>query len=369
MPVDVRHLTRRGSIRSVPAVVVAALAVFYTLFLARAFLVPIAYAVLLNLLLSPVVRLLGRAHLPPLAGAAVIVLALIGTLVVGGYGLSGPVQRWVDGAPATLSRAQSKVRRLMAPLRRVQETANQVERQTDVNPDAKKAAVVVEEPGLSAQIFSSMKQLVAGMLEVVILLFFLMAAGDLFLKKLIRVLPNVGDKKKAVLIARRTQSSISTYLLTLLTINVVEGVVVGAAMWAIGMPTPILWGAVVTVLEFIPYLGAMTLVLIFATAGLTTFDSVGHALLVPAAYLVINVVQANLVTPILLGRRLSLNPVAVVLGLSFWFWIWGVPGAFIAVPLLAVFRIICEHTESLQPVAEFLGQADDGHPTRPALTA
>jgi predicted PurR-regulated permease PerM len=125
------------------------------------------------------------------------------------------------------------------------------------------------------------------------------------------------------------------------------------------MPSPILWGVVVAVLEFIPYLGALAIVAVLGVAALTTFDTVGQALLAPGAFLAINVIQANFVSPVLVGHRLELNPVALLVGLTFWFWIWGIPGAFIAVPLMATFKIFCDHIESLAALGEFLGMRDE----------
>jgi predicted PurR-regulated permease PerM len=108
--------------------------------------------------------------------------------------------------------------------------------------------------------------------------------------------------------------------------------------------------------EFVPYLGASALVALLTLAGLVTFEQVGHALLIPAAYLGVNVLQSQLVSPLILGRRLTLNPVAIFVGLVFWWWIWGVPGAFIAVPLIATLKIFCDHIEALAPIGEFLGR-------------
>src|SRR6185436_16055063 len=119
---------------------------------------------------------------------------------------------------------------------------------------------------------------------------------------------------------------------------------------------PALWGVLCMLLEFIPYVGAGTMVGLLFVAALSTFDSLGRALLVPACFLAINVVQANLVTPVLLGKRLQLNPVAVFVSLLFWWWLWGIPGAFVAVPLMATFKIFCDHIESLASVGEFLGR-------------
>jgi predicted PurR-regulated permease PerM len=216
--------------------------------------------------------------------------------------------------------------------------------------------VVLRGPRLSERLFGTTQSLLTGALETLILLYFLLAAGDLFLQKLIKVLPQFGDKKKAVAIARETEASISTYLFTVAVVNVVLGLVVALVMTVIGMPSAWLWGTLAALAEFVPYIGATVLLATLTMAGLTTFDSVGHALLVPGAYLAVNLVQSQFVSPLILGRRLTLNPVAILVGLVFWWWLWGVGGAFIAVPLLATLKIFCDHIESLAPIGEFLGK-------------
>ena len=133
----------------------------------------------------------------------------------------------------------------------------------------------------------------------------------------------------------------------------------GVVLWLLGMPNAIMWGVIVFFLEFVPYLGAATAVVLLAVAGLTAFDELGRALLIPGSFLAINVLQAYLVTPMLLGHRLTLNPVAIFTGLAFFYWIWGVPGAFLAVPLLATLKIFCDNIESLAAIGEFLGQRDE----------
>jgi predicted PurR-regulated permease PerM len=341
--------------RSVGVTTLTVLALLYTAYFARPFLLPLAFALLLNFLFSPVVRALARWRIRPPLGAGLVVLALLGGLVLGGYELSGPVQSWAAKAPDALTTAQRKVRKLLRPIERA---SQQVETATTVGTPAT-PQVVVKPPSTVSRIVGVTQHFFAAALEVVILLYFLLAAGDLFLQKLIKVLPTQSDKRKAVEIARETEASISTYLLTAASVNVTEGIVVSIAMYLLGMPNPLLWGAMVALLEFIPYLGAATAVAVLTLAAITIFDNVGHALLVPGAFLLINVVQANLVSPLLLGHRLALNPVAILVGLAFWFWVWGIPGAFIAVPLLATFKIFCDHIQSLAAVGEFLGMRDD----------
>ncbi len=200
----------------------------------------------------------------------------------------------------------------------------------------------------------------AGLVEVFILLYFLLAGGDLFLQKLIKVLPHFGDKVKAVEIARATEAAVSAYLSTTLLVNVVEGAVVAGVLWLLGMPNVLLWGVLVVVLRVraVPRrVRHRRRSLAWPASRRST--KLPRALLVPGSFLAINLLQANVVTPMLLGHRLTLNPVAIFVGLAFFFWIWGVPGAFLAVPLLASFKIFCDHIESLAAIGEFLGQRDE----------
>jgi predicted PurR-regulated permease PerM len=194
---------------------------------------------------------------------------------------------------------------------------------------------------------------------VIVLLYFLLASGDLFLRKLIKVLPTFKDKKRAVEIAREVESNISTYLFTVTLINAGVGVAVGVGVWLLKMPNPVLWGVIACVLSYIPYLGALVGVGILGLAALLVFDDLGHALAVPAVYLAVSFVEGNFITPLVLGRRLTLNPVVIFVGILFWFFLWGIPGALLAVPTLAVFKIVCDHVDTLAPVGEFFGPAAD----------
>ena len=343
--------------RSFGITVLAVLAVFYTLYFAREFLLPIAFALLLSFLFSPAVRALARIHIPLPLGAALVILGIVGVGGLAVYGLSAPVQSWGENSAETVATAQLRLRRLLRPLQRVTKTAQQVESAAGgVAGTAGTPEVVVRGPSVVSRLFGSTQRFLAALLEVLILLYFLLAVGDLFLQKLIRALPTVHDRHKAVEIVRATEASISTYLLTAAAVNLTEGLVVTGAMYLLGMPNAPLWGVLVALLEFIPYLGAVTMTVILTVAGLASFDDVGHGLLIPAAFLAINVLQANIVTPMLLGHRLKLNPVALLVSIAFWFWIWGIPGAFIAVPTLATFKILCDHIETLAPIGEFLGR-------------
>jgi predicted PurR-regulated permease PerM len=336
------------------------LAVLYTMYVAREFLIPIVFALLLNFLLSPAIRRLARWHIKPPLGAGLVVVLLVGGMGFGVYQLAGPAQRWAASAPQSFAKAQRKLRSIIQPMQQVSRNVEQAANAVGAPSSERKPEVVVQAgPSLSSRLFGTTQRIVAGLVEIFILLYFLLAGGDLFLQKLIKVLPHFGDKVKAVEIARATESTVSAFLGTTLLLNIAEGIVVAFALWLLGMPNVVLWGVMVACLEFVPYLGAATATVVLGVAGLAQYDQIGHALMIPGAYLAINLLQSNLVTPMMLGHRLTLNPVAIFIGLAFFFWIWGVPGAFLAVPILATLKILCDNIASLAAIGEFLSQRDE----------
>ena len=346
--------------RSLETTVLTVLAVLYTMYVAREFLIPIVFALLLNFLLSPAIRRLARWHIKPPLGAGFVVVLLVGGMGFGVYQLAGPAQRWAASAPQSFAKAQRELRSIIQPMQQVSRNVEQAANAVGAPSSERKPEVVVQAgPSLSSRLFGTTQRIVAGLVEIFILLYFLLAGGDLFLQKLIKVLPHFGDKVKAVEIARATESTVSAFLGTTLLLNIAEGIVVAFALWLLGMPNVVLWGVMVACLEFVPYLGAAAATVVLGVAGLAQYDQIGHALMIPGAYLAINLLQSNLVTPMMLGHRLTLNPVAIFIGLAFFFWIWGVPGAFLAVPILATLKILCDNIASLAAIGEFLSQRDE----------
>jgi predicted PurR-regulated permease PerM len=344
------------AVRSLAVTLLLVIAFFYTLYFARAFFLPVTFALLLNLLLSPFVRTLKQARIPYPIGAAIVVLTIVAAVGVGGYFLADPAEAWIAKAPQSFAAASVKIRKLRRPVEQVTKSADQMARAASSTSGAPRTQeVTLAGPSFLDRAVEMSAAFLAGALETLVLLYFLLASGDLFLQKLTKMLPEFRDKKKAVAIARETETSISMYLSTVTLINLIEGVVVALVMWALGMPNPELWGVLAFFVEFVPYLGALVMVGVLSLAALSTFNGLGHIILVPASYLAINLLQAYVLTPMLLGRRLTLNPVAILIGLILWWEIWGVAGAFIAVPLLATLKILCDHIETLAPVGEFLG--------------
>jgi predicted PurR-regulated permease PerM len=348
-------LGEHADARHVALVGLFVLAVFYTLHLAQALILPIVLAVLLDFMLSPVVRALKKRRIPEPLGGGLVILGLVGALGVGGWYLAGPAADWIARAPESAATVQRKLETMRGSVEQVTQAAEQVEKATEVVGNDGTRQVEVKGPSLSKQLFGGTASFLSTATVVLFLTYFLLAVGDLFLHKLVAVLPQFKDKKTAVSIARETEAQISVYLFTSTLINIGVGVVTAIAMWLVGMPNAALWGVVAAVLNFVPYVGALVNMVVLALAALVTFDSVSRALLVPAVFFGINMIEGNLVTPMILGRRMQLNTVALFIGFIFWWYIWGVAGAILAVPMMAALKILCDHIESLTPIGEFLG--------------
>jgi predicted PurR-regulated permease PerM len=343
---DARHISLVG---------LFVLAVLYTLHLAQEFFLPIILAILLDFLLSPLVRGLRKLRIPEPVGAGIVMLGLIAVVVTGIWYLSGPASEWLARAPESMATVQEKLETLRRPMAQVTQAAQQVEEATAVGPEETQQ-VEIKGPSLISQVFGGTTAFLSAAIVVMFLTYFLLAVGDLFLQKLVTVLPQFKDKKKAVTIARETESQISTYLLTATVVNAGVGVVTAIGLALVGMPNAVLWGVLAAILNFVPYVGAVVNMAILGLAALLAFENTGQALVVPAIFFGINMIEGNLVSPMILGSRMRLNTVALFIGLIFWWFLWGIPGAILAVPIMAAIKIVCDHIESLAPIGEFLGK-------------
>ena len=350
-------LQQRRSVRSVAMTGLFILACFFTLYLAREFFIPVMLAIVFTFLLSPFVRLLKRGlWIPEAAGALIVMAAGFGLIALLVYEFSGPVTEWVGRAPVILGRVSKEIQKLKKPVEKVTQATQQVGNLTAVPTQEKPTPQVeIRSPGFADGLFTKTRDIIFGLVVLIVLLYFLLSSGDLFLRKLIHVLPKFEDKKRAVLIMRDIEDHISKYLITVAMINAGLGAAGGLVFWLLGMPNPALWGALGFVLNFIPYIGATIEIATVALVATATFPHLGHALIVPACYLGLGLLEGNLVTPYVVGRRMMLNPVVIFIGITFWGFLWGVLGIFLAVPMLVMFKIFCDHIEPLASIGEFLG--------------
>ncbi len=357
---DVERIERKTHVRarSVPLAGLFILACFYSLYFAREFFLPVTLAIMFSFLLSPVVRLFHKIRVPQFLAAIIVIVGSLGIIGAVVYELSGPLMDWAARAPAIVSKLRTEVQAFKKPVEKVNEISQQVQQITNAPPGKqtrRTTEVEVKRPSLGDALFTRTRDVIFGLVVFLVLLYFLLSSGDLFLRKLIHVLPRFEDKKRAVLIAREIEDHISKYLLTVACINACLGAAGGLVFYALGIPNPALWGAIGFVLNFIPYLGAITTICIVAMVSLATFPTVSHAILPPLCYLALATMEGNFVTPYIMGQRMLLNPVVIFLGVTFWGWLWGILGILLAVPLLVSLKILCDHIEPLAAVGEFLG--------------
>jgi predicted PurR-regulated permease PerM len=225
---------------------------------------------------------------------------------------------------------------------------------TSAGQEPAPAVAVKDGSGVAAYLALGTVATLSRFFATMVVLFFLLASGDRLLRGLIEVLPRFSDKRQAVTIATEIQQHIGGYLLTITLMNTAVGIATGLAMWACGLGDPILWGSIAFLLNYVPILGPLTGIGIFLVAGIVELEWPWGALLPAGLYLLIHIAEGETVTPLLLASRFKLNPVLVIVSLFFWHAVWGIPGALLAVPLLAMFKILCDHVDSLKSVAHII---------------
>jgi predicted PurR-regulated permease PerM len=327
------------------------------LYVAKSILLPILVAFLLALVLSPVVRTFSKRGVPEAVSALMLVCAALAVILSSVYFLSGPVTQWVNDAPQIRQQLELRVAELRGAVEAVQVLTREMDEMAETE-DPLTQRVELREPGLVSQAVSGIPVAAAQIMLMLFLLLFLLASGDLFLEKLVKTLPTLSDKKRGLRIAKDVERAVSRYLLTVTLINIGLGVVVGAAMFAIGMPNPALWGVMAAILNFIPYIGALAGVATVLVVAMISFADLSLIILAPLLYALCTAIEGNLITPAIVGRRLEMNPVVVFLSIALWGWLWGPMGILIAVPVLVVVRVFADHLEGLGGLSEFLAARD-----------
>ncbi len=352
--------------RSLSLVVLTVLAVFYTLYAASAFIVPIVLAIVLNLLLQPPKRLLtNRLHIPAPVTSLLLILALFSAVGAVGAAISVPASGWIAKAPETLPALEQKLIYLRRPLGYVEAGVRRVEQMAQgrgpgehaAQAPAPAAKPVASVGSVGLTVLSGTRAFVGALFMLLVTLFFLLASGGSLLRRLVEVVPRFRDKRRLIEISDEIEQNISGYLLTITIMNALVGVAAGLASWACGLPDPLLWGTMAFLLNYVPILGPFCGVVVFFLVGLLTYQHVWYALIPAGLYLLIHVAEGETITPMLLARRFTLNPVLVIVSLFFWDYMWGVMGALLAVPLLTICKIVCDHVPSLNALGHLIGSS------------
>ncbi len=329
---------------------------FMVFYFARSLFLPIALSLVLTLTLSPIVRFGRKRGIAPGFIAIVLTTGLVISLILGISVLAKPIAAWIDDAPSIGRQIQWKLKNIRAPLEAVSDVEKEVDKLTAPDNPAVQE-VVVKRPGLLTRVADDFVAMLSMAFVTFGLTTFLLAYSNLFYEKLMHIMPRLSDKKRALRLVYEIEKVVSNYLFTITTINVTLGVVVGLAMWAIGMPTPYLWGIAAASLNFLPYIGSVVGAVLVAIVALVSFDTLGSALIAPITYLVLTTIEGHFVTPMVLGRRLEINPVVVLLSVALWGFVWGIVGVLLAVPIAIIVKACVDHIDQASAFSEFLSAA------------
>ncbi|MET2829641.1 AI-2E family transporter [Mesorhizobium shangrilense] len=326
----------------------------YALDFAKAFFMPVILAFLLALTLTPIVRFLRKRGIPEALSATLLVVLSLFIVVSAGYLLSGPVIDLINNTSTIGQQLTERLAQLRRPFEKIMEISHQLEGLTETTQEPGIQRVAMAQSGILSSAASNVLSAGTSFTIIFVLSLFLLASGTMFYEKIIQSFTSLSEKKRALRVVFDVEREISHYLLTVTIINAGLGTVIGLGLWALGMPNPLVWGAAAALLNFLPYVGALMTLVLVAVIALISFDTISYALLAPAFVLLCDIIEGQFVTPMVVGRRLEINAVAIFIAIAFWSWLWGFVGALMAVPLLVVIKVFCDHFDGLTHVGNFL---------------
>jgi len=329
------------------------LAVISILYVARPLLLPIFLAVFLALVLQGPARRLANLGLPRPAAAILIMLGLGCVLSGAVYQFTVPAMEWIDRIPSISHKIEREFWQLRQSLEAAEEATEQIEEMT-AGGDDDEERVVVAEASLADRLVGHIGIVLGEAAITIGLLFFLLAFGQATMERVVQAFETRGARQRLRSVLRDIEARSALYVRTFTLINIGVGTATGLSLWLLGVPNPGLWGLLATTLNYIPYLGPTVMVGVLSVVSVVTFNEPLDMALPVIAFLVITTIEGQFLTPSVMGRQLTLNPIAVFVTIVAWFWIWGVDGAIIAVPLLASIKIAADQIESLKPLSAFL---------------
>ena len=334
------------------------LALVYTLYFAKALLMPICLAVLAALVLRPCVRTLRRIYIPEVIAAAFVILTIVtvfGWLILT---ISGPASEWVERGPFLKVQLQQKLEILRTPLEKMQEVTENLQDAASLGENSQ-PTVVVQGPSLLQRIFIEAQTTIVNIMVIFVLVFFLLARGGWTYRRVAAAINDESQREIWTNTLEEIQKNLAHYLLTVSAINVTLGVLTAIAMSLLAMPNALLWGVLAGVMNFIPYAGALVTLTIITLVSVLTFDQWLTIMLPPLVFLFFTILEGQFVSPFVVGRQLTLDPIAVFLSVLFWGWLWGFAGMLLAVPILASIKITIGAIESLAPLTALIDSEGD----------
>jgi predicted PurR-regulated permease PerM len=317
--------------------------------LGRDLLVPVVLAVLMALVLSGIVETLRRYRVP--RGVSAVVLLVIIGATVGGmlHAVWPPARQWIESAPRVLRTIEHRIRPAQSVVRRLDLIARRASALAGAGDAPAGVAAVAAPPAASVSamdVLADMSGAVAALLMAAALTLLLLAAGPPTLARLTAPVATDGRAVHVLRVIEAIRLEVGRYYGTLAVINLLFGTVTASVMWWLGMPNPMLWGAVAGVLNFIPYLGCATTFAILTVVAFVSFDKFSQTLLVAASFLLLAAIEGHVVEPVFVGRRLDLNPIVVLVALWVGAWIWGIAGMVVALPLLVATKVAASQSQN-----------------------
>tara|TARA_R110002110_G_scaffold110071_4_gene274490 strand:- start:116446 stop:117630 length:1185 start_codon:yes stop_codon:yes gene_type:complete len=350
-----------------------ALALLYTVYFAQSLLKPLVVALLFALLLSPLVKLFKRFHIPRTISAVLLLSMIGGPLVLLASQLAEPAQRWAQAIPELTEQFSQRVDQLTDSLAPEPEPmpaeppkpkgftffglfGDNSDADTDdtaaEKPDDKEDNRVSEklkQSGLELilSMLGSAPVMIAQLLTTVMLILFLLVFGPGLFVSFVNIFPRIQDKRRSIVLVKTIQMELSRYILTISAINTCLGLATAGALWLLGVQDALLWGVLVAMLNFAPYVGPLFGVIILLLVGIVQYGTVAGATVPALVYFSINLLEAQFVTPLILGRNMRLNPLVIILWLVIWGWLWGAMGVLLAMPLLVCLKITADQSRFL----------------------
>ena len=349
----VAGLGRRRNHLLVAIVVILTL---YTCAVAEAVLVPLLVAILFGLMLAPPVRLLERSRIPRVIGSLLMVLLTLAVVTIVISALASPARTWMQRMPRAMDRIETVLRDVRRPLQAATEATRELGKLTEMDSQSP-VRVIDASPGPFAQALSAAPAVLAGVVISIFLTFLFLLHGDDLLRKFVMLAPHLRAKRDMVEATRHAQRELSMYVITITLINAGLGLATAGALYLMHVHDPLLWGGVAAVLNFAPFIGPLLTMIVLTVVGFIEFSSPTLALAVPAVFLGLHMIEGQLLTPHLVGRRMALDPVVVFLALVALGWMWGVAGLLLAVPLLTCAKIIAERMEDGHVLAMLLSRS------------
>jgi predicted PurR-regulated permease PerM len=341
---------------STALLLLATLAVGFTLYAVQDLFLPVLLAMFFALVGNPIIRQLQRLWIPRFVGALlVLVLGLAGTVQLGRQ-LAAPAGEWIRQVPSQMHDLAPKLRTLVKPVREAGKAAENIARAAGGESAGAPVQVVKTEANDPYKALTATPRLVASVLAVVLLTFFFMVYGQSLQRNALALLPGRQQKRITVEILQAIEHEISRYVLTITVINTLMGLLFAGVLYYLEVPLDeaLLWGTMAAVLNFAPYVGPLIGILIMMVMGFVSFHDPLHALLPAGIYLGLHTLEGQLVTPIILGRRMALSPLVLILGLMVFGWMWGIIGLLLAVPLLVCVKLVLARIEGMEGWAKLL---------------